>query len=79
MRVNYKFHDKTYGDFNIDAEVSGSGRVHVITIEDDHGQDIDFDDFSPEERQIIVEMAKISRDDLERMPDPEDDDEDEDE
>ena len=75
MRVNYTFHDKAYGDFIIDAEVSGSGRVQIITIEDDHGTDVDFDDFTPDERQIILEMAKISRDDLERMPDPEDEDE----
>lgn len=79
MRVNYKFHDKVYGDFNIDAEVSGSGRVQIVTIEDDHGTDVDFDDFTPEERQIIVEMAKISRDDLDRLPDAEEPDEDEDE
>jgi hypothetical protein len=79
MRVNYTFHDKTYGDFIIDAEVSGSGRVQIITIEDDHGTDVDFDDFTPEEKQIIVEMAKVSRDDLDRMPDAEEPDEDEDE
>jgi len=79
MRVNYIFHDKAYGDFAIEAEVSGSGRVHVLTIEDDHGQDIDFDDFTENEKLLIVQLAKGVKDDLEAMPDPDEPDEDEDE
>lgn len=79
MRVNYKFHDKVYGDFIIDAEVSGSGRVQIVTIEDDHGTDVDFDDFTPEERESILFLAKSTAHDLDAMPDAGDDDEDEDE
>ena len=79
MRVNYKFHDKVYGDFIIDAEVSGSGRVQIITIEDDHGTDVDFDDFTPEERESILFLAKSTAQELDAMPDAGDDDEDEDE
>ena len=79
MRVNYTFHDKTYGDFIIDAEVSGSGRVQIITIEDDHGTDVDFDDFTPEERETILFLAKSTAHELDAMPDAGDDDEDEDE
>ena len=80
MRVNYKFHDKVYGDFNIDAEVSGSGRVQIVTIEDDHGTDVDFDDFTPEERETILFLAKSTAHELDAMPDAgDDDDEDEDE
>ena len=80
MRVNYKFHDKVYGDFNIDAEVSGSGRVQIITIEDNHGTDIDFDDFTQDERESILHLAKATAYELDRLPDLEDDgDEDEDE
>lgn len=79
MRVNYKFHDKVYGDFIIDAEVSGSGRVQIVTIEDDHGTDVDFDDFTPEERESILFLAKSTAHELDAMPDAGDDDEDEDE
>ena len=78
MRVNYKFHDKVYGDFVIDAEVSGSGRVQVITVEDDHGTDVDFDDFTDAEKALIRSLAKSAAAELEAMPDAEDD-EDEDE
>ena len=65
MRVNYTFHDRAYGDFQIEAEVSGSGRVHVLTIEDDHGQDIDFDDFTETEKFVIRELAKTTASDIE--------------
>lgn len=79
MRVNYKFHDKVYGDFKIDAEVTGSGRVQIVTIEDDHGADIDFDDFTQDERESILHLAKATAFELDRLPDAGDDDEDEDE
>jgi hypothetical protein len=72
MRVNYKFHDKAYGDFIINAEVSGSGRVQVITVEDDHGTDIDFDDFTDVEKGIIREMARAAAHELDSLPDLED-------
>lgn len=64
MRVNYKFHDKAYGDFYIDAEVTGSGRVQVITVEDDHGTDVDFDDFTPVEKEVIISLAKSTANDI---------------
>lgn len=76
MRVNYKFHDKVYGDFVIDAEVSGSGRVLIVTIEDDHGTDIDFDDFSDSEKQMIISLAKDSAHELDRLPDAEESEDD---
>lgn len=64
MRVNCTFHDKAYGDFIIDAEVSGSGRVQVITVEDEHGTDVDFDDFSPVEKEVILSLAKATAIDI---------------
>jgi hypothetical protein len=75
MRVNYYFTDKI-DTYKIEAEVGK--RVQIIAIEDSYGSDVDFDDFSDDEKRAIYAKAYAARDALEASEEPDyDDDSDE--
>lgn len=69
MRVNFYFSDKI-DTYSIEAEVSSTNKVTVITIEDSYGSDCDFDDFSESERKSIFAKAYAARDALDKSEDP---------
>lgn len=77
MRVEYTFRDKI-DTYSVEAEVNGS-RVQILTITDSYGTDIDFDDFSEDERKVMKGLALGARDELEsqELEDGWNDDEDE--
>jgi len=70
MRVNYNFKDD-FGRYDITAEVSSTGRVSVIEIRDEHGTDIDIDDFSTDEVNQIGYLGRRAADELNSLPDEE--------
>ena len=55
MQVTFTYRD-TAGDFYVDAEVNGN-RVQIVAITDDYKQDIDIDDFSADERNLMRGLA----------------------
>jgi len=69
MRVNFYFTDKI-DTYKIEAEVSKSNRVTVLTVEDSWGSDVDFDDFSEDEKKGIYAKAYSARDSLEQAEEP---------
>lgn len=69
MRVNYYYTDRI-DTYRIEAEVSSKNRVTVIAIADSYGSDVDFDDFSEEEKAAIYGKAYGARDALERSEEP---------
>lgn len=75
MRVNYYFTDRI-DTYKIEAEVSPTNRVIILTVEDSYGSDVDFDDFSESERKAIYAKAYAARDQLEQSEEPDYDDND---
>ena len=73
MRVNYYFTDKI-DTYKIEAEVSSTNRVTILSVEDSYGSDVDFDDFSESERKAIYAKAYAARDQLEQAEEPDMDD-----
>jgi hypothetical protein len=73
MRVNYNFKDD-FGQYDIVAEVSHTGRVSVLDIKDEYGTEILIEDFSDDEISQMGYLAKRAADELDRMPDEDDDD-----
>lgn len=73
MRVQYNFKDD-FGRYDIQAEVSHTGRVALISIKDEYGTEIDVEDFSEDEKKQIGFLAKEAADELEGIPDKEMDD-----
>lgn len=69
MRVNYYFTDKI-DTYNVEAEVSSTNRVTILTIEDSYGSDVDFEDFSEDEKKMIYAKAYAARDALEASEEP---------
>jgi hypothetical protein len=69
MRVNYYFSDKI-DTYKVEAEVSRTNRVTILTIEDSYGSDVDFDDFSEDEKKMIYAKAYAARDALEASEEP---------
>jgi len=67
MRVNFYFTDKI-DTYKIGAEVGK--RVQIIAIEDSYGSDVDFDDFSDDEKRAIYAKAYAARDNLEQSEEP---------
>lgn len=55
MQVSFKYYD-TAGEFYVDAEVTDK-RVQIVAITDDWKQDIDIDDFSDDERNLMRGLA----------------------
>lgn len=55
MQVTFKYVEST-GEYNVDAEVNGS-RVHIVSITDDYNEDIDWDDFSDDEKYTMRGIA----------------------
>ena len=73
MRVNYYFTDKI-DTYKVEAEVSSTNRMHILTIEDSWGSDVDFADFSEDEKKAIYGKAYSARDQLEQAEEPDYDD-----
>ena len=75
MRVSFYASDKI-DTYKVEAEVGK--RVQIIAIEDSYGSDVDFDDFSDDEKKMIYAKAYNARDALEdsEEPDMEDDSDD---
>ena len=73
MRVNCNFRDD-FGDYDILAEVSHTGMVSIISVNDEYDNDIDLTDFSEEERNQMGFLAKRAAEDLDNMPDEDNDD-----
>lgn len=77
MRVNYNFRDD-FGQYDILAEVSHTGRVSIVEIKDEYGTDIELQDFSDEEIKQMGFLARRAADELndsldaEYCEDPED-------
>ena len=69
MRVNFSFSDKI-DTYTIEAEVSSTNKVTIITIEDSYGSDCDPDDFSESERKGIYAKAYAARDALDKSEEP---------
>jgi hypothetical protein len=69
MRVNYYFSDKI-DTYTVEAEVSSTNRVTILTVEDSYGSDVDFDDFSDVEKKAIYAKAYAARDQLEQSEEP---------
>ena len=69
MRVSYYFRDKI-DTYKAEAEVSRTNRVTILTIEDSYGSDVDFDDFSEDEKKMIYAKAYAARDNLEQSEEP---------
>jgi len=67
MRVHYTYEDKS-GEYDIEAEVSPTGKVNIVKIADEYGSLIDIEDFSDSEVAQIGYLAKEAADDLDRMP-----------
>lgn len=68
MRVHYNFSDD-FGQYDIEAEVSATGKVNILNISDEYGTDIDLEDFSESEVKQIGYLAKEAADELDKMPD----------
>ncbi len=75
MRVNYNFRDD-FGQYDILAEVSHTGRVSILEIKDEYGLDIELDDFSDDEVKQMGFLANRAAQELDDMPDEEMDDDD---
>lgn len=73
MRVNYNFSDN-FGEYDIEAEVSPTGKVNVLNITDEYGTDIDLEDFSEGEVKQIGFLAKEAAEELDKLPEIDDDD-----
>ena len=73
MRVQYSFSDD-FGEYDIEAEVSPTGKVNVVSIVDEYGTDIDLEDFSESEVKRIGFLAKEAADELDKLPDADYDD-----
>lgn len=73
MRVNYGYRDSS-GEYDIEAEVSPTGKVSIVTITDEYGTLIDIEDFSDSEVKQMGFLAKEEADELDRMPDADYDD-----
>lgn len=73
MRVNYTFTDSS-GEYDIEAEVSPTGKVNVVDITDEYGTSIGIEDFSESEVKQIGFLAKEAADELDKMPDADYDD-----
>lgn len=76
MRVNFYFTDKI-DTYKIEAEVFSTNRVHILTVEDSYGSDVDYDDFNEKEKEYIVKKARDARDQLELSEEPDYDNDDE--
>ena len=74
MRVNYNFSDD-FGQYDIEAEVSVTGKVNILNITDEYGTDIDIEDFSEGEVKQIGFLAKEAADNLDNSPEEEDEEE----
>jgi hypothetical protein len=70
MRVKFYFTDRI-DTYTIEAEVSSTNRIHILTVEDSYGSDVDIDDFSEAERKSINAKALGARDDLNGSEEPE--------
>jgi len=75
MRVQYGYQDDS-GEYDIEAEVSPTGKVSIVSITDEHGTDIDIDDFNDAEVARMGYLAKEEADVLNNLPDHDDDDDD---
>lgn len=73
MRVNYNFRDD-FGEYDVEAEVSVTGKVNIISIADEYGTDIDIEDFSESELNQMGFLAKEAADELDKLPDADYDD-----
>lgn len=69
MRVTFFFTDKI-DTYTIEAEVSSTNRVHILSVEDSYGSDVDPDDFSESEMKGIYARAYAARDDLDNAEEP---------
>lgn len=69
MRVSFNFTDKI-DTYSIEAEVSPSNRVQLLSVEDSYGSDVDPDDFSEAEMRGIYAKAYAARDDLDSSEEP---------
>ena len=72
MRVNYNFSDD-FGCYDIEAEVSPTGKVHVVHIHDEYGTDIELSDFSEDELNQIGYLGRRAAEELDSMKDESDD------
>lgn len=73
MRVNYNFTDD-FGQYDIEADVTLTGKVSILNITDEYGTEIDIDDFSDSEVAQMAFRAKEAAEELDKMPDPDYDD-----
>ena len=71
MRVSFYASDKI-DTYKVEAEVGK--RVQIVAIEDSYGSDVDFDDFSDDEKRTIYAKAYAARDNLEQSEEPDYDD-----
>jgi hypothetical protein len=69
MRVTFYFTDKI-DTYTIEAEVSSTNRVHILSVEDSYGSDVDPDDFSEAEMKGIYARAYAARDALDGSEEP---------
>ena len=76
MRVSFYASDKI-DTYKVEAEVGK--RVQIIAIEDSYGSDVDFDDFSDDEKKMIYAKAYNARDALDESEEPSYDDDSEEE
>lgn len=69
MRVSYYFTDRI-DTYKVEAEVSSTNRVHILSVEDSYGSDVDWDDFSESEKKLAYAKAYAARDQLEQAEEP---------
>lgn len=75
MRVQYNFKDD-FGRYDITAEVSNTGKVSVVHINDEYGTEIDLGDFSQDELNQIGYLGRKAAEELDSLPDEEENDDD---
>jgi len=73
MRVQYGYQDDS-GEYDIEAEVSPTGKVSIVSILDEYGTSIDIDDFSDAEVARMGYLAKEEADELNSLPERDDED-----
>jgi hypothetical protein len=69
MRVQYKFRD-AIDIYDIDAEIYPSGKAHIVSITDSYGTDVDIEDFSEYERNVMHGLAYEAKERLDGSEEP---------
>ena len=72
MRVNYNFSDD-FGRYDIEAEVSATGKVQIVNVHDEYGTEIELSDFSEDELNQIGYLGRRAAEELDSMKDERDD------